>query len=322
MTLRMSPLVPAAVLLASTAFATSSFGQSPEGSRSAAERAKQFFDEGNALYDQGKLKEAEAAYQSAWNAHRSHYIAANLGNVEMLVGQHCDALEHLTFARDDFPPIGKPEDKQRLIARLEEEQHKVGFLEVTVDVAGAEVRVDGKPVGRSPLNKTCVEPGTRTVEALRAGYDGEPKTIRIKAKSRHLITLHLTPKPRSFFAGKNAPLLVAGSALTIAGLGLGIGTAIDANAKSKEKEGIQEKLVPGQCKNAQPLCDDLDTTLRTIDTSTNLSIAGFTVAGAAAVATSVYLLWPSSAPDDADSTLTLSPILTGEVGGLLINGQF
>jgi hypothetical protein len=324
MLIRPSLLAPiAATLLVGMAFTTSSLGQSPQDGLTAVERAKQLFDQGNAFYDQEKLKEAEEAYQKAWDLHRSYYIAANLGNVEMLIGQKCDAVEHLIFAAADFPPVGTPLEKERLLARLLEARRQVAFLEVDVDVAGAEVRVDGKRVGTSPLpGELCVEQGSRVVEAMRAGYDGaleEPHAVRGVSTG---VKMHLKPRPKSFFEGKDAALIAVGGGLTVAGLGLGIGGAVGANTKSSRKRELQGQLVPGQCNDAQPLCVELDRTLTSIDTATNLSIAGFVEAGVAAAATGVYLLWPSSWPSVEASAAVLVPVITGSSGGFVVYGQF
>ena len=317
-----------ALILTGIAFSAPGFAQSPKNERSAADRAKPFFDQGNAFYDQDKPREAEAAYQKAWDLHRSHYIAANLGNVEMILGQKCEAVEHLQFAYDDFPPVGKPEEKERLLERLKTARRQMAYLDVKVDVAGAEVRVDGKPMGTSPLpRELCVEQGVRVVEATRAGYDGASQKSHAVNGLASVVELHLTPQPKSFFENRTSVLAV-GAGLTALGLGVGIALAVDANAKRSQSRELQGQLVQGQCNDTLPLCRDLDRSLESVDSSTNFSIAGFVGAGVVAVATGVYLVWPSSGPSaDAPTAArvpaaALTPVITKSSGGLVVYGQF
>ena len=326
--MRASLLVPStAVILAGIAFSAPSLGQSPKDERSPEDRAKEFFDQGNALYDQDKPREAEEAYQKAWDLHRSHNIAANLGNVEMILGQKCEAVEHLQFAYDDFPPVGKPEEKERLLERLKEARRQMAYLDVKVDVAGAEVRVDGKPMGTSPLpRELCVEQGFRVVEATRAGYDGASQKSHAVNGLASVVELHLTPQPKSFFENRTSVLAV-GAGLTALGLGVGIALAVDANAKRFQSRELQGQLVQGQCNDTQLLCLELDSSLESVDSSTNFSIAGFVGAGVAAVATGAYLVWPSSgpsaeAPAARGPAAALVPVITTSSGGLVAYGQF
>ena len=328
MMMRDSLLIPTvAVIVACMAFSAPSFGQSPTGNLSPAERAKQFYDQGNAFYDQEKVKEAEEAYQKAWDLQHSSYIAANLGNVELLLGQKCEAVEHLQFAYDDFPPVGKPEEKAHLLELVKKARRQMAYLEVKVDIAGAEVRVDGKPMGRSPLpRELCVEQGFRVVEATRAGYDGASKKSHAVNGVATLVDLRLTPRPTSFFEGKSAAVIAVGGGLTAVGLGLGIGGLVDANAKRSRTRELQGQLPVDQCTDAQALCLELDSALADVDTSTNLSIAGFVGAGVAAVATGVYLFWPSAGPSAETSApapaVALAPVVTRSSGGLMVYGQF
>lgn len=328
MKMRASLRIPTvAVIMAGMAFSAPSLGQSPKGGLSPAERAKQFYDQGNALYDQEKVKEAEEAYQKAWDLQHSSYIAANLGNVELLLGQKCEAAEHLQFAYDEFPPVGKPEEKAHLLELVKKARRQMAYLDVDVDVAGAEVRVDGKPMGTSPLpRELCVEQGFRTVEARRAGYNGASKKPHAVNGLATVVALHLTPRPTSFFDGKSAAVIAVGGGLTAVGLGLGIGGMVDANTKRSRTRELQGQLPVDQCTDTQGLCLELDSALADVDTSTNLAIVGFVGAGVAAVATGVYLFWPSAGPSAETSTpavaLTLVPVVTGSSGGLMVYGQF
>ena len=321
---RASFLIPkVAVILAGMAFSAPSLGQPPKSGPSPTERAKQLYEEGRALYDQEKLKEAKEAFQKAWDLHRSSHIASNLGHLELMLGQDCEAVEHLQFAYDNFPAAGKPEQKAHLFELLKMARRQKAYLEVEVNIAGAEVRVDGKLIGRSPLaRELCVEQGPRVVEATREGYDAASQKPHAINGIATVVTLDLTPRPTSFFDGNNMGFIAAGGALTVGGLVIGITGVVAANSTSSRKRELQGQLVQGQCNDAEPLCLELDRVLGSLDSSTNLSIGGFVGAGVAAVATGVYLIWPSSGPSAEAPAAALVPVVTGSSGGLVVYGHF
>ncbi|MES1209835.1 MAG: PEGA domain-containing protein, partial [Pseudomonadota bacterium] len=75
-------------------------------------------------------------------------------------------------------------------------ESNAAHLTVTVGVPGAQIIVNGKSVGLTPLAASiAVAPGTATVEARRAGYRPVSQTIRLDEGARGALTLTLTEDP-------------------------------------------------------------------------------------------------------------------------------
>ncbi|WP_438034853.1 PEGA domain-containing protein [Sorangium sp. So ce204] len=127
-----------------------------------------------------KYVEAEAELQSAWELNPTFDVAYNLGNTKYQLKKYREAAEHLSFALRNWPLVKtvaklKPTAEQRLA----ESRAQVGALRVTVSAAGAEVLVDGKAVGRAPLEgEVFVEPGEHRVEARLEGYAPVSQTAK------------------------------------------------------------------------------------------------------------------------------------------------
>ncbi|HTE17232.1 MAG TPA: hypothetical protein VK689_02495, partial [Armatimonadota bacterium] len=116
--------------------------------------------QGTELYAGQKWQEAEEAFLGAWAIRKTYDIAANLGHAEHKLGKWRNAAEHFAFALRNWPFAGKPEPRELARQRFEEVRAKVGAVTIEVSVAGAEVAIDGKTVGVSPLPaEAYVEPG-------------------------------------------------------------------------------------------------------------------------------------------------------------------
>jgi hypothetical protein len=190
----------------------------PKGapSGSASDQAGQFFDQGTALYRQKRWAEAEAAFQKAWDLQQRFDVAANLGDCELHVGQKREAAEHLGYAVRQFPISGKDALRERLMQRYREAREQVGTIAVRVNVKGAEVWVDGRPVGFSPLDQEVfVEPGTRhSVEAKLAGYEAAQQSEQLVKGEFIRVTLTMVKKEgAAALPAAPAPPTASGSAL-------------------------------------------------------------------------------------------------------------
>ena len=202
-------------------------------------RAEKFYAEGNAMYDQGKYADAEAKYQAAWDLSQSFDVAGNLGNTEVLIGQHRDAAEHLTYALKTFPLGGGAAKRKFLQDRLNEARQQVGTLQILVNLNGAEVRIDGKRVGESPLpEELFISPGEKLIEVRRGALTATKSILVAKGSTQKVaVTLESGPKKE---------ILIAGAAVGGAGLISGVVFAILSSGKGSDAEaanmGTQDRI--------------------------------------------------------------------------------
>jgi hypothetical protein len=134
------------------------------------EKVRQLLEEGSTLEGKGDLQRAYVAYLAGWGLEHHFAVAANLGAVELQLGKPRDAAEHLTIALRAFPQGKYPSQRAVVEEKLREASKRVTRLEIQVDKPGAEVLVDGKVIGQSPLvDAIFVEPGTHKIEARLGG---------------------------------------------------------------------------------------------------------------------------------------------------------
>lgn len=71
----------------------------------------------------------------------------------------------------------------------------LGILRIGSDPAGASVRLDGKPVGTTPLELRAVQEGERRVEVQSAGYRVETREVAVEAGKALDVNVTLQPSP-------------------------------------------------------------------------------------------------------------------------------
>jgi tetratricopeptide (TPR) repeat protein len=210
---------------------------SPAGAAPSADpdaRARTRFKEGVAFAKKGEWQRAYTAFIESWD-HKNHpQIALNLGRAEMEIGKYRDSVTHLRYFVDN----ADPKDPDLKLARewLAEAEKKVARLDITVDVAGVEVLVDGASVGKSPLaGAVLVDPGKHEIELRRdAGHErrtvevatGETQQVKLQAGKEQPVPGTQPPAPPDVVVDNGAPpwrtpALITGTTLAVAGLVLG-----------------------------------------------------------------------------------------------------
>lgn len=325
-----SNLVAPAALLAALCLSSSSFAAEPPAAASPAadeDRAAQLYKQGHDLYDQGKPGEAEKAYQAAWDIRQSFDVAANLGNVELVIGQPRDAAEHLAYALQTFPLSGDPAKKAALQKRFDEARAQVGALKITIVIEGSQVFIDGQPV-KGPLPaEIFVEPGEHTCEGKKPGFLGAPQKVKVEKGGSGAVELPMTPAEGAGDSGgkKSVPLIVAGVVIGVGGVAAGIGLLAASGSKGSQADSLLADVKStGSCPNptAGSKCDELLSLRQSKDTLHNVALPVMIVGGAALVGTLIYALLPSGKKKAPDSAFRAAPAVSPQGGGLWMTGSF
>ncbi len=164
----------AVVLLLTPLFVTNAAGQATGAEAHADEMVERAID----LREAGREVEALELLERAFRTFPAPRTEAQLGFAYQAVGRWADAEQHLSSAlASDDPWV----DERRPIiveARNGVREHLVA-LEITVDQPGADVSIEGRSVGRSPLAAAVWrEPGSVEVRVDLPGFF--PRTERVE----------------------------------------------------------------------------------------------------------------------------------------------
>jgi hypothetical protein len=294
------------------------------------------------------MKGARAAEQQRWDQCRAVMLAAlaikphpqvagNLAGCELKLKLYRDAAEHLAYSLRELRPDAPPERRVNTEAALHEAQAKIETIRLTVNVRGAEVRVDGRVAGRAPLlDPLFVEPGPHTIEALEEGFPAARATVEATAGGTRDLSLELKkpevpppPPPPTEHRWRPGPVpLVIGGALAVAGLGAGTGLAVAASGKRANAEGLRTSLggAPTVCTNSTtPSCTALLSDLRSRDALSNAAVGSIVAGGALAAATIGLAVWDRITPRDEKSaapSFRIAPMLGGDGRGVTLRATW
>ena len=146
-------------------------------------KAKGLLSEGSAIYKKGDYAGALEKFEAAYAAYPSPKLWFNIGQANRDLGRPVEAVEalekFLVLAPDAAPDT--LEDARSSVAEL---QKKLGQLRIECETIGAEIRVDGKNVGRAPLAKPLwLTPGRHQVTGTYSGTAPVIEDVEIKTGS-------------------------------------------------------------------------------------------------------------------------------------------
>jgi hypothetical protein len=126
----------------------------------------------------GAVVELERAYQIA----PYPVILFNLGIAYEKLDRPLEAVEAMTKVVDD-PGNLKPERIETAKKTITEQKKRIGRLALEIEPAGADVRLDGIDIGKSPIDKvTSLRAGTHYLEVLKAGFAPLRREVVVKGQ--------------------------------------------------------------------------------------------------------------------------------------------
>ncbi|MEZ4440285.1 MAG: hypothetical protein R3B72_14405 [Polyangiaceae bacterium] len=160
--------------------------------------AREKFTEGVTAYDAGRFEEARSMFLQAYALKRHPAVLLNLGQSELKANYVEDGGNHLQqFLREHT--TATEDQKNAAKAGIQEATRRTGSVILIVNADGADVAVDGKAVGKSPLLDPWFVPAGSHVAA--AAKDGQTAQSSFDAKKGTVVSVQLT-------LGTNAPAVI------------------------------------------------------------------------------------------------------------------
>jgi len=158
-------------------------GAADTAARNKADReADRHFKTGVELFDERKYAEALAEFEQAYALKPHPLVLNNLAATHRALSQYDQAVDFYNRFLVEGEGKLSPEQLARGRAELEDLLRLVARVEVISAPEGAQVHVDGRSMGATPLDDPLVlGPGDHTVVASLSGYRQSERKIRVSA---------------------------------------------------------------------------------------------------------------------------------------------
>jgi hypothetical protein len=311
-------------------------------------------EDGRKAYKAGQFDKARELFAAAYKLKAESNTQLLLAMAEAKSNRPRDAAEHLeAYLRE--AKTASADDKQTAQKLYDEVTAKLGTWWVKVNIDGADIFLDGKPVGRSPLVAPLfVEPNSHEIEVKKEGYLPEKELAAIAPNTESETNFVMKPAPavvtpkepdkkieKPIVEPPSPPSpawrtygIIGGGALTALGLGLGIGLSVSASGKGDEAAAQLAKIeratpnTYGICggnifQPNQADCAKLQETLASQDARANGAVFGFVLAGIGAVGTAGLILLPKTPfGRKLMGNMKFSPIIGFDRLGGTLTGSF
>lgn len=156
------------------------------------EEARERFGRGVQLFHEGSLEAALAEFQKAHQLAPNYRLHYNIAQVQYELHNFVEALrsfwKYLAQGGNEIPS----DRRQQVEAEIKKLEKRVAYVTITTNVTGAQISVDGVPMGISPFTApVLVNPGSRRVSANKAGYLPAVNSVTAAGGEKLNLTLNL-----------------------------------------------------------------------------------------------------------------------------------
>jgi hypothetical protein len=322
---------------------------------SVAQEAQQLDTKAREAYYANELEQARGWWIQSYALYPTANVALSLGRVELSLKRYRDSAEHLDYALRHMPDSKSEKAHSEAQKALADARAHVAAVEVTTTQLNVELRVDGKKVGRSPLDHVIyLDAGTHELSA-HLGSNSIARAVTVQPPQVYQVNLPLVVQTRAVETRRAEPVVVAnesarrsdekdeapaadarrdpvpiviGGTLFMAGIASGIVFRLNSDTKFDNAEQMRARRANTGCVGDQVQsteCQALLSAAESGDRARNWSTAGFVVAGAALAGTLTYWFWPrhSERPQKAAQLrVHVTPSLTDKSSGMLLAGEF
>ncbi len=310
----------------------------PAGDANTMQDARARFRRGVQLYNEGSFEAALAEFNKAYQISPNYRLLYNIAQTQFDLHDYVGAYRNLEqYLRKGGGEI--TEERRIQVAEMNRKlEERIGHVEVTCNLEGAEIRIDDLPVGNSPLRTAIpVNAGPRRITAIKVGHPTVVNLVTVTGAEKKKVNLEFAnPKGVDLLAGagattgkmRDAELVsqtggkkpsrvgLITSSLMAGGCAVATGVVGVLALQAHNDFDRELKKVPGSSDRV----DDTRSKMKSYALATDILAAATLLSAGAAV----YFLFADNAEPAAAKTSGAkgSVALTPTVGGLVLHGEW
>lgn len=153
-------------------------------------QAREHFERGVELFNEGRNDAALAEFDRAYQIAPAPPVLYNIARVHEALGDAVKAADAYAKYLEDAGDSLSRRRRHEVTAALERQRARIAFVTVTSNVEEATVSVDGVDVATTPLDEPLrLSAGQHTVGVRAAGYDSARRAVQVAGGDR--VTLEL-----------------------------------------------------------------------------------------------------------------------------------
>ena len=177
---------------------------SPAPSAEVLKEAGERYARGLSLYGDGEFLLALVEFERAYQLSNNYKVLYNIGQVRIQLGRYAKAKEAL----EDYLKAGgtnlSPERSQAVHKDLTTLAERTASLNVVTLETGADISLDGKVIGTSPLSApVIVDAGEHTLVLHKSGFYDSAQSVTLAGHDQVELTVELKPIPVAAQAKSN-----------------------------------------------------------------------------------------------------------------------
>lgn len=283
------------------------------------------------MYREGGYEGALAEFRKAYQISPSYRVLYNIAQAQYalhdFVGAYKSLIQYLNEGGADIP-TDRHMQVDEMFAKLGE---RIGRVQVTTNVSGADIRIDDVSVGTSPLPEPIpVNVGTRKVSAFKAGSPEMFRVVTVAGKENLKIELHIDEptKPTASPGGRRStpvtvtaeargepsriPLILSASVAATCAVATGVFGYLALDAQKKFKDQVN------RFPNSRTEIEDARTQSKRYGYLTDGFAAATVVSGGIALYLALTHPWSKAKNTKRAREIVFAPTL----GGMAVQGAF
>jgi tetratricopeptide (TPR) repeat protein len=162
----------------------------------ARDAAHEHFDRALAASNAQRFGEAAEEFQKAYELWPDYKVLYNIGRVRIALGQPVEVVDAFEAYLTKGGAEITDERRDEVRKEIEAQQSRIATLTVETSAEGADLRLDGRLVGHSPLpGPLRVAAGKHTLEALLPDRPTQVRELDLAGGAATEVTLNLPPRP-------------------------------------------------------------------------------------------------------------------------------